>query len=254
MEKDLVAFLVDELQQGNTELNDDGFADSDRVLHVYDAKKDAKKGTITNVGLAADSIRMSKDWVAFRVSEGAQGGTDLNGDLDSFDRVLHVYNAKTGVVTNVGLVADSIRIEKDRVAFRVDEEAQGDTDLNGNGDADSDERVIHVYDAKKGTTTNLGLVANSDLQMEKDSVSFRVEEQRQGSDLNGDGDADSDEDVLHVYDAKKGIITNVGLAVDNVQMEKNRLVFRVDENHQGDMDLNDDGDSEDRVIHVYDTK
>ena len=304
MEKDLVAFLVDEQQQGNTELNDDGFADSDRVLHVYDAKKDittnlrlaarngfqiekrrvafavhegaqgntdlngdldtsdsvlhvydAKKGTITNVGLAANSIQMAKDWVAFRVPEGAQGGTNLNGDLDANDQVLHVYNAKTGVVTNVGLAADSIRMEKDRVAFRVGEEAQGDTDLNGNGDADSDERVIHVYDAKKGTTTNLGLVANSDLQMEKDSVSFRVEEQRQGSDLNGDGDADSDEDVLHVYDAKKGIITNVGLAAErNFQMEKHRVVFRVNENDQGNMDLNDDSDSGDRVIHVYETK
>ena len=169
--------------------------------------------------------------------------------------MLHVYNAKTGVVTNVGLVASDIRIEKDRVAFRVDEEQQSDTDLNGDGKADSDQRVIHVYDAKKGTTTNLGLAANNDLQMEKDSVSFRVEEQQQGSDLNGDGHADSDDEVLHVYDAKKGIITNVGLAAQsNFQMEKNRVVFRVDENDQGNMDLNDDGDSEDRVIHVYDTK
>ena len=208
--------------------------------------------TLTNLRLAADQFGVEKDIVAFTVSEGRQGNTDLNGDLDGSDRVLHVYDAKKGTIINLGLDSGTPLVEKKRVAFRVNEEAQGFTDLNG----DSDDRVLHVYDVKNDITSNLGLAVAADVQMEKDRVAFRVDEQTQGrTDFNGD--ADSDDHVVHVYDAKKGTITNVGLAaMSGIQMEKGRVVFRVSEEDQGDSDLNGDGDedSDDRVLHVYDAK
>ena len=87
--------------------------------------------TLTNLRLAANQFGIEKDTVAFTVDESSQGNIDLNGDLDTRDDVLHFYDAKKGIIVNVGLASDAPLVEKKRVAFRVDQEAQGFTDLSG---------------------------------------------------------------------------------------------------------------------------
>ena len=52
--------------------------------------------TLTNLRLAATKFPIEKDIVAFTVDESRQGNTDLNGDLDDEDDVLHIYDAKKG--------------------------------------------------------------------------------------------------------------------------------------------------------------
>ena len=49
--------------------------------------------TTTNVGFAAFNILIDGNLVVFRVPESAQGlgGTDLNGDGDTLDSVVHVF-------------------------------------------------------------------------------------------------------------------------------------------------------------------
>ena len=80
--------------------------------------------------------------------EGAQGETDLNGDGDTFDDVLFVYDAAKNRVIETGLAAvhgigrdvSSFlfvvppAVLGDTVVFLVHEPAQGLTDLNGDGD------------------------------------------------------------------------------------------------------------------------
>src|SRR5262249_34870442 len=106
----LVAFTVNEFDQGHTDLNGDGEVGFDRfqadtVIHPYDAPP----GTTTNLGLAitvgltVTVAGVSEDLVAFSVSESDHGGADLNGDGDTYDQVVHVYNAGTGTTTNLGL-------------------------------------------------------------------------------------------------------------------------------------------------------
>ena len=80
-----IAFEVNESSQGATDSNGDGDA-TDNVLHVYRAAN----GTMFNLGLAVDNFRLSRSAIAFEVRESAQGNTDLNGDLDAADNVVHL--------------------------------------------------------------------------------------------------------------------------------------------------------------------
>src|SRR5262245_34958906 len=90
--------------------------------------------------------------IPFAVSEPDQGA-DLNGDGDKEDFVLHVRRAADGAVINLGLAVQDVAgsggrlgissVSGDLVAFAVGEQAQGGTDLNGDGD--TNDFVLHVY-------------------------------------------------------------------------------------------------------------
>ena len=78
-----------------------------------------------------------------------------------------------------------------------------------------------------------------------------VSESQQGEDLNGDGD--TEDRVIHVHNLETGETVNLGLAEepdDFPSLSGNWLVLLVSESQQGE-DLNGDGDTEDRVIHVH---
>ena len=76
-----------------------------------------------NVGLDAFfGFQLDGNRVAFRVSESRQGATDLNGDGDALDFVLHVYDAVADATVNVGLdAAGDFQLDGNRVAFSVSE-------------------------------------------------------------------------------------------------------------------------------------
>src|SRR5439155_20757081 len=85
------AALASEPGQGNTDFNGDGDT-GDTAVQVYPVT--APSGTAwTNVGQAADTVDVAGSVVAFITPEAAQGHQDLNGDGDTTDRVLQVYDA-----------------------------------------------------------------------------------------------------------------------------------------------------------------
>jgi len=240
-----VAFPVFESDHGD--LNGDTDT-TDIVMHVYDATT----GVINNLGLAGSSFLAKGNLVAFPVSESSQG-IDLNGDGDTNDSVLHVYDATTGLTDNLGLDNAGFEIYGNFVALSVSEVRHG-ADLNG--DADTDDNVLHVYDATTGLTDNLGLASNvsnhgSTAEVNGNLVEFYVSESKQNADLNGDGD--TDDTVPHVYDATTGITTNLGLSTLSFTLlaNGNLALFSIHEATQG-ADLNGDGDTDDTVPHVYD--
>jgi hypothetical protein len=182
---------------------------TDNVVHTYPV---AGGGGWHNVGLAADRVEVSGDTVVFTTPEG-QEGVDLNGDGDREDRVLHILNAATMQLTNVGQAAEDFVIgETGVVAFRTREAAQSrdPARCSLNGDPDCDDDVLQVYAD--------GMVVNSreavkPCQLEacdprvpyrvlKDTVRFLTFECAQGgslesdrckdggTDLNEDGDPD----------------------------------------------------------------
>ena len=129
--------------------------------------------------------------VVFTVSESGQENTDLNGDGDTEDNVLHIYDHSTGVTSNLELGADfnSFKtLDGNLVAFiTVSESGQENTDLNGDGD--TEDNVLHIYDHSTGITTNLEIaVFNFDPIIDGNLVAFLVSERSQGKDLNNDGD------------------------------------------------------------------
>jgi hypothetical protein len=151
-------------------------------------------------------------------------------------------------------------VDDEHLVFTVDEMSQGvgGTDLNGDGDVDVYDFVLHVFNLKTGRTTNVKLAVIGDLAPSKEWLAFAVDEMSQGEDRNDDGD--TVDEILHVFDVKTGTTTNVKLAViGDLAPSKEWLAFAVHERRQGGpdgqgTDLNDDGDVNDVVLHVFDVK
>ena len=240
----LVVFSVNEDSQGNTDLNGDGDK-KDFVLHIYDHST----GVTTNLKIIDNAERLiSNNLVVFSVREGNQR-IDLNEDEDSVDGVLHIYDRTSGAITNLKLAGSASSISNNLVVLEVHEDSQGNTDLNGDGDA-KDFNVLHIYDHSTGVTTNLELDTRFNQSIIDDNlVVFGVREDSQGNtDLNGDGD--KKDFVLHIYDHSTEETTNLGVYGTSVQLDGNLIALTISENSQGNADLNGDGDTNDDVLHV----
>jgi hypothetical protein len=242
-----IAFLMGERQQGGRDLNGDGDA-ADEVLHVYDSAS----GQIRNASLAAASgFSLVNGRAAIRISEAAQGGRDLNGDGDTADGVLHLYDATAGLARSVGLAASPRVYDDGRfVAFTIPEREQAGRDLNGDGDAF--DTVLHVLDTGNDSVANVGTaVSPTSIQTAAGRVAFDVYEPDQRADLNGDGDRV--DVVAHVYEAGAGTLRNLRLAILGfpLELDGTAAAFTVSEAAQSGIDLNGDGDASDLVVHVY---
>ena len=250
---DSLAFTVSEFEQGE-DLNGDGENDGDRVVHVHDLAT----AETTNVGLAG-GYRLSGTTLAIAVFESDQN-EDLNGDGDIKDSVLHAHSIGTGETTNFEVAVATPQFPF--VAFRpmaggdwlaswVSESRQG-RDLNDDGD--TSDVVVHVHASVTGDTTNLRIAAVPLLyHLHPDRwLPFAASEASQGQDLNDD--EDTEDDVLHVYDLLTKETKNLGFAMRASWWltSDNWVAFTMPEASQGQQDLNDDGDTEDEVLHVLD--
>jgi hypothetical protein len=249
LDSNLLAFVVRENLQGNTNLNGDADV-NDNVLHLYDAST----ATLTNLGRAVSSFQLADGIVAFAQSETAQGGIDQNGDGDSLDDVLEYYDSSNASFHNLGFAVEGFQVDALHIAFGVREFRQGSTDLNGDGD--TADLVIHLYDFALGTTVNLGTDATLGFKLDGDMLlAFGTSEAAQGgSDLNNDGDAA--DFSLHLYDIVTGTVVNLHVdpsgGFQTFQLDGRFLTFGVRELAQGATDLNGDGDTGDVVLHDYD--
>jgi len=245
----LVAFDVPEFSQDETDLDGDGDV-LDRVLHVYDFVD----GSLTNLGLASElgTVAVGGVLVAFAVPEDDQGDTDLNGDGDTEDLVLHVYSAETGVTTNTGLAfLGNPTPGIASVAFQVFEGSQNATDLNGDGD--TNDLVLHVYDARTGLTTNTQRASTLLVTFHDHAFAFTTDEPSSAADLNGDGDA-TDLYVFELYDLLLGGVEQTPFALRPTSflgVNVDDWLVLVDETEQK-LDLNGDGDELDGVWHQID--
>jgi len=165
----LVAFTTPEAAQ-NQNLNGDGDK-TDRVLQIYESAI----GKLTNTKQAAEEFVIGRRAascgsgapVAFRTSEAAQNKV-LNSDGDKLDDVLQVFVPGVGVintgqaVTNCNLELCDPRqpylVDGDNVKFLTIEAQQG-VDLNG--DDDTTDLILQIFDVCRGTLTPAGAVDRS---------------------------------------------------------------------------------------------
>ncbi len=242
-----------------TDLNGDGDTD-DQVVHSFEPSS----ASLTNYGLATflggvfiQGMQSASGVAVVRVWEPDQGGTDLNGDGDAMDGVLHVLDAglpaqNLALAHSGGCLGTTVIGAVGLLTMPVSEAAQGGVDLNGDGDGTDD--VLHVWEA--GTATNLGLSVDAvDCggvpwgHVYESGVVFGVNEAEQGdSDLNGDGD--SSDFVAHFYTAGSGVI-NLGVAGLLFSSAGGHSGIPVPEWEQGGADLNGDGDASDYVFHIF---
>jgi len=210
------------------------------------------------VGLAITTSEFSSRWIAsdrvivFPVGEGDQEPPrDLNGDGDTDDVVPHMYDPEGRVTVNTGVAFKSYSPSEQLLLIYVSEQAHGEKDLNGDGDAE--DYVLRIHNLETGRASNTGLAGayGGKIIFER-YLPVVIYESAQGSqDLNGDGDAE--DDILHLFDLQTGKVTNTGLA-GWVQMAVSRrwLAIGVREKQQNRQNLNGDGDTIDIVLHVYD--
>lgn len=233
------------------DLNGDGDL-ADYVLQVHDVVA----GSTFNLGLAVYLGEMDLDgaYAAIRVAE-SQQGSDLNGDGDLADFVVHSVHLPTRSVTNTALSGhflgfDFSGLQEPLLVVMVNESFQGGQDLNGDGDA-IDPSVLHYVRLRSGNVTNLGLQAN--FWPGGRLIGMNVSESENGGqDLNGDGDAL--DWVLHVHDARLGTTTNLGVEGEFQTVHgtgEDFLVGYVREGTSGVADLNGDGDTSDLVWHLF---
>jgi len=147
------AFLVPESAQGGADLNGDGDA-GDRVAHTYDAAT----ATLTNIARAGEELVLGDSGlIAFRTLELRQNDSDLNGDGDAADGVLHIYDAAAGVLHNTRQAVTPCRLEAcdPRVPYRVRDDTvtfltlEADQGADLNGDGDEGDLVLQVFNARQ---------------------------------------------------------------------------------------------------------
>jgi hypothetical protein len=152
-----VAFLTPEAAQGSRDLNADGDA-QDRVVHAFDAEAATP---VANTTQAAEELVLgATGLVAFRTlesSQGANGGTDLNGDGDREDGVLQIFDATMGGTLSSGSAVTPCRLEAcdPRTPYRVQDDTvtfltfEGDQQRDLNGDGDQTDLVLQLLNARQ---------------------------------------------------------------------------------------------------------
>ncbi|MFG0320420.1 MAG: hypothetical protein ACF8XB_24325 [Planctomycetota bacterium JB042] len=243
---DTVVILVEEASQANTDLNGDGDR-YDLVLHLHRPTTPP----IVNLGLAAaDPIRVS-DTLVFSVSESSQGGLDFNGDGDGKDVVLFSHDILTGETHDLAVASTAPLVDSHWIAFAVFEWSQGQADLNGDGDAQ--DWVLHVHDVTTRVTTNLA-AEGTPYTFERRRIGYLVYEYLVGADLNADGDISVGEQIPKVIHVIDGSVRNLGVAGVVGAGDDDRVVIRIDEQADGGVDRNGDGDANDDVLLVFESE
>jgi hypothetical protein len=251
-EDELWLVAAREFESGGRDLDGDGDA-FDQVVFVTDLKRNRT----TNSGFAlsptagAFSLAVGGRHAAYAASELATGRGDLNGDGDTADDVVHVYDGGDGTTRGLALaLAAGTRpvVEGGIVAFLVSEAAQGGRDIDGDGDATS--TVLFVYQVAARTLVRTRIDVATELFVDAGRVAYLALED--GLDQNGDGDAL--DLVLRTFDPVTEIDASTGLASDGSALlaADGRWLVAVPEAAQGGLDANGDLDADDVILQVVD--
>lgn len=238
----VVFLLVEGVEQ--RDLNGDG-DQSDTLPYAHDFRR----GETRPLGVACDRVLFAQgSWVALEGAE-RDARTDLNGDGDELDVVLWFYDTlhRRRVDTGLAILTDVV-FGEGLAFFGVSEEAQGQDDRNGDGDAS--DFVLEAFEFSSLRLLTSSRAAGS-FQACGEFVAYSVPEQGQGVDLNGDGDrADL---VVHLSRLSTGVSMNLRRACSTrpLQFQGRHLLYNVSETAQGE-DLNHDGDVLDTVWEVFD--
>ncbi len=224
---------------------------TDTVLQVFDI---AAQSYRSSARVPADVVAVAAGRAAILSSEAADGGVDRNFDGDATDRVARIVDGATGVVTETELAASAIAISDQIACIAVNEAAQGQGALNGDGDTDDD--VLFVRNLASNQQTNAGIAVNpSGLAATGSHCVFTTPEllEANSPDLNNDGDLF--DDVLGAYDVATTTPTSFPYATADLVAKGDLVAFRVCEADQGnDADLNFDSDPQvnfgECVMHV----
>jgi len=193
-----------------------------------------------------------------------------DGTVD--DTVLEIVDATTGTVTTQCPAGD-VSVAGSTAAYLRPESASGTPACPGgslNGDVDVADQVVQLVQGV-GPTQNLGLAATAWTNLGQaadafaisgDRIAFITPEAAQGDgSLNDKPKQDVDDRVAQVYDAATSSLVNLEQAAEELVLgdatgtvcgTRHLVAIRSSEAAQGAADANDDGDTLDDVLVVYD--
>jgi len=250
----LVVFFTTEALHG-ADLNGDGDT-ADEIPHVVEPVSHAVHADLPGSAFVSRAGRLPLVvWESWH-------GQDVNGDGDADDGVFTFARQPgggrwiTGLAMRYGTGASWAIDPLGHAAGEVDEAASGHSDLNGDGDAldllvarfDPASETVDVFDAiSHCSAIPLPTV------MRGERVVTCVPESELGADLNLDGDA---VDIIAMsLDMTSGQQRSSDLAMDITATPKLIGAFAhvlVSELKQS-KDLNRDGDTQDEIVHRFDT-
>lgn len=254
----------------STDFNRDG--DSfDTVLSYVDFNSSfplvRAVGGVFPRAVGSNAYQLTDTAAVYLISEGSEGGIDLNGDGDSLDAIVAVFDIAGGTgehlamssqVPSFGLAARAsigIGASGNRAVLALDETSQGNTDMNG--DLDSFDAVVGWIDTvtAPGTMHIEPLaVANLPLLVSGTRALVAVNEKSSGAivgvDQNGDGDT-SDNVAFMVDMPVPGTgSTNLGFATTTMTLTGTDALIGVPEAGHFGGDLNGNGIATD-VVQIY---
>ncbi len=236
--------VVDPLLFQNGRLTDD-------VLEVLDTGTNVLR-TLCPATQAAVAAGMA----AFLRPESPVGtascpGGSLNADADVADAVVELWPG-SGNAQSLGVAATAVAMSDTTIAALVSESGQANTILNGDGDRN--DAVVAVHPATvAGAWTNTGQAGDL-VQVCGPRAVFLTPEWQQGAGSLNPPDADTTDRVLQIWDTSvvSGNLTNTQREAQDFVCGPSLIALRTREAGQG-TDLNDDGDTSDDVLQVYDT-
>jgi hypothetical protein len=241
-----IAFETYEVWVGE-DLNGDGYHSNDGVIRYLDLKT----GEVTNTGVLGYGSRMSGSIIVYGVYEsyvGGGNGLDLNGDGDTTDYLIGYIDITTGEHTYIA-EGSSPRISGSTICYWTREMWLNDhAGYDVNGDGDTDDTVLGIYDILSGTATYADVRGMSNPSISGSLIVFATSEYFWEADLNGDGDAV--DAIISVYDITTGILTFTDAEGLMPSISGSLIVYEVWESWYGD--LNGDGDTYDSLIYLYD--
>ncbi len=243
----VLCIAVNERAQGLSDLNGDGDLE-DSVLFVRNLATNQQVNTGFTVNPA--NLAAAGTHCVFTTPEASvTPSVDLNGDGDTADDVLGVYDDATAIGASVPYATEDLVASGDLVAFRVCEGSQGLEDLNFDGDvgAPGYECVMHVLHLSSGAVENTQRAADTcrlpgcdpffePYRVTPSAVSFLTSEFAQTGfgvaagtplavdcnaiagqpgfcDLSGDGD--NNDSMISVYNVRSGLAQLIPLQPPN---------------------------------------
>lgn len=204
-------------------------------------------GQTFNLGHALPStafpVPIGNRWVT-PVTE--QGSQDWNGDGDQLDNVALLVDDATLAVVHVGPAIAALSTFTSASAFYgyVSEAAQGNADLNGDGDAL--DNVPFRYDAVAASYAVLPTFSDWLAVANDDSFAYFAIRETAGNELNGDGD--TIDGVMFRWDPSSSTPQNLQVAATKAfALANGDLVIDASESSNS-IDWNLDGDFSDSAI------
>lgn len=205
---------------------------------------------IANAPHSYPGMQASERYLAFVVFEYQQSGADLNGDGDALDEVLHIYDARTGALINLGVSPMAVTKQiggvaswsialfalVDDLVVAVTPESENGVDYNADGDLG--DRLTFVHDLRTGRQQFF------DVQLEPGFIEF-------SDSISGTGRwflfQRTEQTTIFVFDRRTWTLTDLGLRGTGVVFEGRALISALES-----VDLNGDGDTSDTVLQRVD--